>query len=233
MDTFSAILLSMLLPAVAVISNLIFRNSPNLRDGLTLGAAVATFLVVLNILNNVGNNIKCGNTLVSTDITTKYPQITSNQEQLFRTNAFDYNSSNGFSEIFNNKGGFDYIVGNPPYVEVKNYNLEYPFMHKYLKENYTTTKKDKIDLSVAFIEKGVSILNEKGEIGLIIQKRFFKTNYGYDVREFIGSNNLLSQVINFKSTNIFKGMKTVFFIIMITQSNFNIMRDKLLYHKHH
>ena len=55
MDTFSAILLSMLLPAVAVISNLIFRNSPNLRDGLTLGAAVATFLVVLNILNNVGN----------------------------------------------------------------------------------------------------------------------------------------------------------------------------------
>ena len=49
MDTFSAILLSMLLPAVAVISNLIFRNSPNLRDGLTLGAAVATFLVVLNL----------------------------------------------------------------------------------------------------------------------------------------------------------------------------------------
>ena len=59
------------------------------------------------ILNNVGNNIKCGNTLVSTDITTKYPQINSDQEQLFRTNAFDYNSLNGFSEIFSSKGGFD------------------------------------------------------------------------------------------------------------------------------
>ena len=45
----------MLLPAAAVVSNLIFRNSPNLRDGLTLGAAIATFLVVLNILATVGN----------------------------------------------------------------------------------------------------------------------------------------------------------------------------------
>ena len=40
----------MLLPAAAVVTNLLFRNSPNLRDGLTLGAAIATFIVVLNIL---------------------------------------------------------------------------------------------------------------------------------------------------------------------------------------
>ncbi len=175
------------------------------------------------ILNNVGNNIKCGNTLVSTDISVKYPQIVQDQTQLFRTNAFDYNSQDGFSEIFNTKGGFDYIVGNPPYVEVKNYNLEYPYMHKYIKENYTTTKKDKIDLSVAFIEKGVSILNEKGKIGLIIQKRFFKTNYGYDVREFIGSNNLLSQVINFKSTEIFKGRITYVALMILDKNKPNII----------
>ena len=55
MDTSLAILLSMLLPAAAVVTNLLFRKSPNLRDGLTLGAAIATFIVVLNILANVGN----------------------------------------------------------------------------------------------------------------------------------------------------------------------------------
>ena len=55
MDTSLAILLSMLLPAAAVVTNLLFRKSPNLRDGLTLGAAIATFLVVLNILATVGN----------------------------------------------------------------------------------------------------------------------------------------------------------------------------------
>jgi SAM-dependent methyltransferase len=160
------------------------------------------------ILNNVGNNIKCGNTLVSTDITVKYPQIISDQEQLFRTNAFDYNSSDGFSDIFNIKGGFDYIVGNPPYVEVKNYNVEYPFMHQYIKDEYDTTKNGKIDLAVAFIERAISILNDSGKLGLIVQRRFFKTDYGKKIREYISSNNLLSQVIEFETSKIFPNRVT-------------------------
>ena len=45
----------MIIPASAVVTNMVFRNSPNLRDGLTLAAAVATFLTVLTILSNVGN----------------------------------------------------------------------------------------------------------------------------------------------------------------------------------
>lgn len=155
------------------------------------------------ILNNVGNNIKCGNTLVSTDISVKYPQIISNQEQLFRTNPFDYNSSEGFEDIFNFKGGFDYIVGNPPYVEVKNYNVEYPFMHHYIKDEYETTKNGKIDLAVAFIERAISILNDSGKLGLIVQRRFFKTDYGKSIREYISSRNLLSQVIEFETSKIF------------------------------
>jgi len=55
MDTNSAILASMLIPAMAAISNVVLRDRPNLRDGVTLAAAVATFLCVLNILSNVGN----------------------------------------------------------------------------------------------------------------------------------------------------------------------------------
>jgi multicomponent Na+:H+ antiporter subunit D len=54
-DTDTAILLSILIPFAAVFTNLIFRDSPNLRDGITLAAAVATFLVVLRILANEGN----------------------------------------------------------------------------------------------------------------------------------------------------------------------------------
>ena len=167
------------------------------------------------ILNNVGNNIKCGNTLVSTDITEKYPQIISDQEQLFKTNAFDYNSLDGFSEIFNIKGGFDYIIGNPPYVEVKNYNIEYPFMHQYIKDEFDTTKNGKIDLAVAFIERAISILNNSGKLGLIIQRRFFKTDYGKKIREYISSNNLLSQVIEFETSKIFPNRTTYIAILIL------------------
>lgn len=45
----------MLIPALATVTNIVFRNQPNLRDGITLAAAIATFLTVLTILSNVGN----------------------------------------------------------------------------------------------------------------------------------------------------------------------------------
>ncbi len=54
MDTNSAIILSILLPVVATITNLILRNHPNLRDGTTLAAAIQTFLLVLWILMESG-----------------------------------------------------------------------------------------------------------------------------------------------------------------------------------
>lgn len=55
MDTNTAILLTMLIPTFAGVSNLILRDQPNLRDGVTLVAAIVTFACVLTILANVGN----------------------------------------------------------------------------------------------------------------------------------------------------------------------------------
>ncbi len=55
METNTAIILTMLIPAVASALNLILRNEPDLRDGVTLGAAFATFAAVMTILTNVGN----------------------------------------------------------------------------------------------------------------------------------------------------------------------------------
>ena len=56
MDTNTAILVAMALPLVACISNLLHGDErPNLRDGITLIIALATFGAVLSILINVGN----------------------------------------------------------------------------------------------------------------------------------------------------------------------------------
>ena len=54
-DTSTAIYLSMLFPALGVVSNLVLRHQANLRDTVTFILAFATFLSVLNILSNVGN----------------------------------------------------------------------------------------------------------------------------------------------------------------------------------
>lgn len=158
------------------------------------------------ILNNVGENIKCGNSLVNPDIQTKFPKIS--EEQIFKTNPFDWRSQTGFKNVLEKYSGFDFILTNPPYVEVKNYNVDYPEMHKYIKTEYETTKNGKIDLSVAFIEQAINLLKPKGRLGLIIQKRFFKTEYGKKIRNFISEKNLLSQIIDFEATDIFFGRIT-------------------------
>jgi len=55
MDTTTAIFLSMLIPAGATLTNILFKDYENLRDSLTFAAAIATFGVVLTILWNEGN----------------------------------------------------------------------------------------------------------------------------------------------------------------------------------
>ena len=55
MDTNTAILVSMLLPLIAAVSNLFHCEQHNLRDGITMIAALGTFGSVLSILMSVGN----------------------------------------------------------------------------------------------------------------------------------------------------------------------------------
>ncbi len=55
MNVIDLILYAMAFPALAAVTNGIFRNSPNLRDGITLALAVLTFLIVVTIYSITGN----------------------------------------------------------------------------------------------------------------------------------------------------------------------------------
>lgn len=157
------------------------------------------------ILNKIGENIEYGNTLVSDDILTLYPDIKKkkNIKQHDALNIFNW-GKDGFNDIFELKQGFDYVIGNPPYVEAKHMTDDIPIMHDYLKQKYISAKKGKIDLLIPFIERGIELLNSNGKIGVIIQNRFFKNEYGEGIRELITRNKLLSEVITFDLNNIFK-----------------------------
>lgn len=157
------------------------------------------------ILNKIGENIEYGNTLVSDDILTLCPDIKKkeNIKQHDVLNIFNW-GEDGFNNIFESKQGFDYVIGNPPYVEAKHMTDDIPIMHDYLKKKYISAKKGKIDLLIPFIERGIRLLNPNGKIGVIIQNRFFKNEYGEGIRELITTNKLLSEVITFDLNNIFK-----------------------------
>lgn len=171
------------------------------------------------ILNGIGNNIRCGNSLVESDISEAFPSLEENEEELLKTNIFDWKGDHGFNEIFEQKGGFDFIIGNPPYVEVKNYNVDLPYMHLYIKEKFSSSKNGKIDLAIPFIERAIGLLNESGRLGFIVQKRFFKTEYGKKIRQIITVSNYLSSVIDFETTSIFKDRITYVALLLLDKSS--------------
>lgn len=179
------------------------------------------------ILNGIGLNVRCGNSLVDSSVFTLFPTILTDDEQLFKTRAFDWKSDTYFSNIFSSHGGFDFIIGNPPYVEVKHFNNELPYMHSFIKESYETGNNGKIDLAVPFIERGLSILNENGRLGFIVQKRFFKTDYGSKIRELISSGNHLSSIVDFSTQTIFKGRMTYVATIILSKAS----KETYYYHK--
>ena len=174
-------------------------------DGYEPGELQTAGLMGSLILNGIGSNVKCGNSLVSHDILVSYPNLSDDLEEYCKTNIFEWEEA--FPSIFQN-GGFDFVVGNPPYVEVKNYNIELPTMASYIKDKYPSSALGKVDLAIPFIEKGIRLLNEDGHLGYIVQKRFFKTEYGKELRRIISSNILLERVFDYKETNLFSGAIT-------------------------
>ena len=68
-----------------------------------------------------------------------------------------------FPEVFE-KGGFDAVVGNPPYIRIQNIPDE---DKKYLHENWYSMKTGNVDIYYAFIELELNLLNENGKLGFI------------------------------------------------------------------
>ncbi len=163
------------------------------------------------ILEGVGENIKCGNSLVDSDIINIIPSITNNLDEYEDTNVFSWKEA--YPAVFR-KGGFDYVVGNPPYIEVKNYNASLPSMARYIKRKYNSCKKDKIDLAIPFIEKGISLLKNNGRMGYIVQKRFFKTEYGEALRKEISQNHRLLKIHDYVENDLFCGVITYVAVIV-------------------
>lgn len=158
-------------------------------------------------LNDLSNNIKCGNSLIDD------PEIAGEKA---------FNWQNEFPHVFS-KGGFDVIIGNPPYVFARdNFKKEEKdlYIKKYVSAKY------QINTYLLFIEKSIDIINKYGIYGLIIPNSWLMTYSGEGLRKLILEKNKINQIINlagysFESANV----ETV---ILLAQSR-NSNDDNLIY----
>jgi methylase of polypeptide subunit release factors len=82
-------------------------------------------------------------------------------EELKRVNPFDWNTE--FPEAMLN-GGFDVLVGNPPYIRIQTMKEWAPLEVEDYKQQYVSANKGNYDIYVVFVEKGLSLLNEHGRL---------------------------------------------------------------------
>jgi adenine-specific DNA-methyltransferase len=116
-----------------------------------------------------------------------------------------------FPKIFK-EGGFDAVIGNPPYVRAKNIpeNIR---EHIHNKE-WVTAPKGKADLYIPFIELGMRWVNPKGKCGLITPNGYFTLLATKQLREFLHSKKLINEIVNFDDFQIFQDV-TIYTCITI------------------
>ncbi|MCH7382271.1 Eco57I restriction-modification methylase domain-containing protein [Acinetobacter dispersus] len=94
---------------------------------------------------------------------------------------------------------FDFVVGNPPYIRQE--LIENDLLAKY--RSIYKTIYDRADIYVPFIERSLSLLSNKGELGFICADRWMKNKYGSQLRKFISDNFHLKIYVDMMDTDAF------------------------------
>lgn len=148
-------------------------------------------------LTTLENNIKCGNSLIK-------------DKEFVKDLAFDWEKE--FSEVFKN-GGFDIVIGNPPYVRQESIKEIKP----YLEQNYRVYT-GVADLYCYFYELGYNLLKDSGYLGFITSNKWFRAKYGEKLREFLLNDTEFYNIVDYNGTKIFEGA-TVDSNILIFKKN--------------
>ena len=219
-------------------------------------------------LPDLGNNIKCGNSLIGPDFyqQSELPLLT--DEEKYRINVFDWHAE--FPGIFGRKtttgedstgelretaspldytapgvplhgsysykkkkgekavsiplpvepeweGGFDAVIGNPPYVRIQGFPRN---EIDYLTQRYRSANGN-CDLYVSFIERGFTLLSQQGRLGLIVPNKFFKTDYGRGLRGLLSRRKAVSDIVDFGAEQVFAATTYTCLLFLSKRANGN------------
>ncbi len=153
-------------------------------------------------LNSLNENIKCGNSLISD------PAIAGEK-------AFNWQEQ--FPKVFE-KGGFDVVIGNPPYLRVQGLRENHQKASVYYEHNYASAT-GRFDFYVLFIEKGFSLLNKNGVLSFILPHKFINADFGVGIRNFIYDNKALNNLVSFGAEQVFSDASVYTCIIGLSYGN--------------
>jgi len=169
-------------------------------------------------LPDLGDNIKCGNSLIGPDYFEAQLLPLENEDEMRRVNPFDWQAE--FPEVMA-AGGFDAVIGNPPYIRIQ--RIEHSIAD-YLFRTYRTPT-SKTDLSLLFLERALSLVTKSGLVGFVCTSQWLATDYGKNMRRML-SDGQLHEVVDFGSLPVFQKADTYPAILILSPSRSNTLRLK-------
>lgn len=150
------------------------------------------------VLPDLGRNIKCGNSLIGPEF---YGQTQLNfldDDERAAINVFDWNKE--FEPIMAS-GGFDAVIGNPPYLNVDDTWGKGDIRLQALKAQYPQIYNDKTDILFYFLARATQL--SKGVVSLIVLRAFLEAYKADKLRKFLVEIAAIEEVVDFQNFYVF------------------------------
>lgn len=161
-----------------------------LMEGETGESAGELFMVSAQekLLPDLESNVKCGNSLIGSDFYEGRDLGLFDNDAMRKINVFDWEKA--FPAVFE-KGGFDCVIGNPPYVLIEDVFRDDAILD-YFRKEYDTSYK--VDTYHVFLRKGLVLLREAGLLGYITPSNYLTNNGLKSLRVFLLKNAILNDI---------------------------------------
>jgi type I restriction-modification system DNA methylase subunit/REP element-mobilizing transposase RayT len=123
-------------------------------------------------------------------------------------------------------GGFDVVIGNPPYVRKQGLMENYPEMCEFYEKKYKSATAN-YDIYALFMERSFDLIQEKGTISFILPHKFLVTDFGVGIRQFFKENHAVQSILHFGSEMVFADASTYTCIVNLNKTK----KDKVFFKK--
>jgi type I restriction-modification system DNA methylase subunit len=183
--------------------------------------AAQTSLLQAALLPPLDRNIVCGNTLVSAD-SFQMELGGLETEELRRLNPFDWNDPAYRLRDVVRGGGFDAVIGNPPYFSVDaTYGRKHPMLG-YLKSQYPQVWQDKTDILFYFLAKAIQL--SKRYVAFIVSRAFLEAYKAAKLRQTIATTAPAIELIDFQGFRVFADASISTAILLLDKTEANASR---------
>lgn len=144
------------------------------------------------ILPMLDNNIKCGNSLISGDTLELKKYF---GDDWYKVKPFNWGEE--FKTIMRKEGGFDVVIGNPPYIQLSMEENLTEQLKKYLIKEYGSSM-GRLNTFGFFLRLGINLLDQGGQLGFIIPNTLLTQDYYEQLRKMILDNCVIKNIVSFE-----------------------------------